>query len=127
MKKLTLLENDRQEFIDYAKNRINKSIKPLNYLTNNILHNTFTFFVNHKLTVEANARSYWYKNNKKEIECFGYSGRDINFRDDEEGIRDNLYHEIFCKAEWIARSNIDGYIQTVKGTIGIKNYKSIVA
>lgn len=126
MKKLILTENMRSEFLEYAINRKNKN--NYNYLTESILNNTFTFFLDHKLTVEANAKSYWYKNNKREIESFGYSGIDINFRDNIEGMKDNLYHEVFCKAEWIARSIKETwYSETVKETIGSKNYYAITA
>lgn len=130
MKKIKLSENMRNEFINYSLNRISKSnyIKDYNYLTKSILNNTFTFFFNHKLTVEENAKSYWYMNNEKNIECCGYSGYSINERDDKEGMIDNLYHEIFCKAEWIARSTRETwYIETVKQTIGSKNYYIITA
>lgn len=131
MKKIKLSEDMRSDFIDYSFERINKSnfnIKNYNHVTKNILNNTFTFFLEHKLTVEDNAKSYWYKNGQKNIECYGYSGKDINFRDDKDGMIDNLYHEVFCYAEWIARSITETwYNDVVKETIGNKNYYAITA
>ena len=128
LKKLVLVENMRSDFMGYAINRKGKYNIEYNYLTEKILNNTFSFFLSHKLTVTENATSYWYKNNKKEIECCGYSGIDINFRDDLEGMKDNLFHEVFCKAEWIARSIKETwYSETVKETIGSKNYYAITA
>ncbi len=128
MLKLTLKENQKQDFITYAYNRMNRCshIKNYNHVTKSILENTFDFFLNHKLTVEANAKSYWYKSGKIEMECYGYSGFSINERDDIEGITDNLYHEIFCKAEWIARSIIGGYVDTCKSYFGNANFNKIV-
>lgn len=130
MKKIKLSEDMRNEFIDYSLDRINSCshVKEYNYLTKNILNKTFTFFLNHKLTVEENAKSYWYMNNQKNMECCGYSGYSINEQDNEEGMIWNLFHEIFCKAEWIARSTRDTWYQdVVKQTIGSKNYYTITA
>ena len=128
MLKLTLQENYRQEFIDYTKNRMQKSsnIKLYSYLTNSILNNTFTFFLEHRLTVEANAKSYWYQSGKKQIESYGYSGHSVNDRDDVEGIKDNLFNEVFCKAEWVARSLTEGYSETCRATIGNENFNNII-
>lgn len=124
MKKLTLREDNRMEFMDYARMRMINSDK--NYDT--ILNNTFSFFLNHKLTVEENGKSYWTKNGKKEIECYGYSGASINERDNIEGMTYNLFHVLFCQAEWIARSITESwYSDTVKETIGNKNYIYITA
>lgn len=128
MLKLTLQENQMNTFIEYAYNRIGKNanVKDYNHITKSILENTFDFYLKHKLTVEDNAKSYWYNNGKKEIECYGYSGYSINERDDITGIIENLYHEIFCKAEWIARSIFGGYTETCKAYFG-KAYNQILA
>jgi hypothetical protein len=127
MLKLTLQENQKEEFINYSYDRINgcNHIKDYSHITKSILSNTFDFFLKHRLTVEANAKSYWYNNSKKEIECYGYSGYSINERDNEEGIIQNLYHEIFCKAEWLARGIKDGYSETCKSYFG-RNYNKLI-
>jgi hypothetical protein len=129
MKKLTLQENYKEEFLRYCQERILKCsyMKNYDYLTESILKNTFDFFFTKKLTVEENAKSYWTNNNQKEIECYGYSGYSINDRDDLEGIKDNLFHEIFCKAEWVARSLKEDYKETCKAYYGSKNYNLIIA
>jgi hypothetical protein len=128
MLKLTLDETYREAFIQYSLNRIARSGKEYHYLTRNILTNTFTFFINHKLTVEEDAKSYWYINGKKEIESYGYSGYSSNERDDIQEMTENLYHHIFCKAEWIARSLTQTwYIETVRQTIGTSCYRLITA
>lgn len=126
---LILSDNMKSEFMKYAlkrKSNCELNYKPMKYLTENILDNTFTFFLNHKLTIEDNAKSYWYQGNVKIIECYGYSGFASGFRDDEEGMKFNLFHEIWCKSEWIARSVKENYSQTVKSTIGTKAYNEII-
>ena len=63
----------------------------------------------------------------KEYRIFGYSGVDANFRMIQRH-KENLFHEVFCKAEWIARSIRETwYNEVVKQTIGIKNYNQITA
>jgi len=126
MLNLTLQENQKENFISYAYERMNRTDKNYNYVTKSILENTFDFFFSHKLTGEENAKTYWYRNGKKEIECFGYSGSSINERDDIKGITENLFHEIFCKAEWIARSAKGNYADTCKSYFGNVNYNKIM-
>lgn len=125
MKKLTLTEDYREEFVNYSKNRITRCshIKNYNHLTNKILNNTFTFLVKSKLTVTNKGIIYWYKNNEKIFEAYGYS--DKNIIDTKEQIQENLYHEVFCMAEWLARSLTEGYAYTCKNIIGNKNYELI--
>lgn len=126
MKKIKLQENQKQDFLSYSKNRIGKcSTKNYHHLNESILEKTFDFMIKHKLTVEENARSYYFMSNRKEMLCYGYSGISINERDNIEGMIENLYHEAFCKAEWIARSAREGYQNIVKETIGNGNYNLI--
>lgn len=128
MKKIELNENMRTDFLTYSLNRkskLNLNNRPMNYLTESILDKTFSFMLQHKLTVEENAKSYYFQNGKANILCYGYSGCSINERDDTDGMMFNLFHEIFCKAEWIARSVIGGYSDVVKSTIGTINYNKI--
>ena len=97
MLKLTLQENQKDEFLEYSYKRMGQhNIKEYNHVTKSILEKTFDFFCQHKLTVEANAKSYWYQNGKKQLECYGYC-YSINNRDDVDGITENLFHEIFVK------------------------------
>lgn len=129
MKKITLQSDKKQEFIDYARSRISRCnhVKSYNHLTNNILNNSFDFFVKNRLTVENNGKSYWYRSNKKEWLSYGYSGHSKGELDDSEAMTNNLYHEIFCQAEWIGRSKKEGYEDICKGYIGYKAYNSITA
>lgn len=115
-------------FMEYANTRKNcNKDYSYNYLNNDIFLKTFYYMLKHKLTVEENAKSYIYKNSKREILCYGYSGSDINCRDDESEMMDNLFHEIWCKAEWIARSQTQNYEDVVKQDIGIANYNYILS
>jgi hypothetical protein len=126
MLKLTLQDSQKEEFMNYVNDRIKKSSLNYNYITQSIITNTFNFFVKHRLTVEENARSYWYNQSKKEIECYGYSGYSTNDKDNIEEIKDNLFHEVFCKAEWMSRSIKEGYSDVCQAYFG-KNYKTIIA
>lgn len=127
--KIRLSEDMKPDFMKYAVDR--KSRQPLdrnmNYLTNEVLSRTFDFFVRHELTVHDNAQSYWYRDGERQDECLGYSGYSINERDDTDGIIDNLFHEVWCKAEWIARSRRDGYIDVCKQIIGVTEFNEICA
>lgn len=117
----------KPDFMVYAVERrdIQLRNRNMNYLTNKILSLTFDFFVRHRLTVHDNAQSYWFKGNKRQDECLGYSGTSIGERDDTNGIIKNLFHEVWCKAEWIARSRRDGYENICEQTIGVSEYKKI--
>lgn len=128
MKKI-LDESMKPAFMRYAIERRNNHPidMPLTYLTDKIFDRTFDYFVRHKLTIEANAKSYWYKSGEKQIECYGYSGRDINFRDDEDGIINNLFHEVWCKAEWAARGKGKEYEDVCKQYFGVQAYNKICA
>jgi hypothetical protein len=126
---MTITEEDRQLFIGYAQERITKSSleKNYNHLTDKVLNKTFTFFVDHKLTATNKSLTYWFQNSKKTMECYGYSGSSAGTIDNEEDMKNNLYHEIFCYAEWIGRSIKENYSEVCKDTIGNKNYKLITA
>lgn len=124
MKKLTLTEEYREEFINYSKNRKTRcSHKSYNHLTNEILNNTFSFLVKSKLTATNKGEVYWYKNSKKMFEAYSY--KDKNIIDTKEQMQENLFHEVFCMAEWLARSLIEGYAYTSQNLIGSKNYELI--
>lgn len=126
MKRLTLTENDRQGFLTYTKERIKNSSKEYQYITESLLNNVFTFFLAHRLTVQENAVTFWYNNGKKEMECYGYSGFSINERDNETGMKDNLFHEVFCKTEWLARGLKDGwFLDTCKAYFG-RSFNQII-
>ena len=128
MKKIKLNENMKAAFLKYSNARKNHDINhSYNYLNNDILLKTFDYMLKHRLTVEENAKTYIYKNNKRDMLCCGYSGSDINCRDDESEMVDNLFHEILCKAEWIARSKIQSYTLIVKQDIGTINYNYILS
>lgn len=127
MEKVSLRQTNKEDFMEYAKNRRDKrtDFRNLSYLTDAILSNVYDFFLKNDLTVKANASSYWYRNGKIEMMCYGYSGYSINERDDFEGIVGNLFHEVWCKAEWLARSVLDDwYIDSVRAYFG--NYKKLL-
>jgi len=125
MTKLILQNNQKEDFLKYAYNRMNRSshIKNYDHVTASILEKTFDFFVRHKLTVENNGKIYWYRNGKKQIESDVYSKR---YKDDMEIMIDNLFHEVFCQAEWLARGLRDGYSDVCKTYFG-KDYNKITA
>jgi hypothetical protein len=126
MKKLTLIDNDREEFLIYSKERIKNSSKDYPYITDSLLNNVFTFYIDHRLTVQENAVTYWYNNDKKEMECLGYSNYSINERDNEEGMKLNLFHEVFCKTEWLARGlKEEWFLDTCKAYFG-RSFKQII-
>lgn len=127
MKKITLQTDQKQGFLDYTRERISKSTKNYNHLTTSILTKTYDYFVDHSLTAQENGATYWKHNNKKQIESYGYSGYSKNDIDDFEAMEENLYHEVFCKAEWIARSRIENFADICKGYLGHKAYNSITA
>ena len=126
MKKVRLAESMRDGFIYYSRDRMRSSIKEYNHVTESILNKTFSYFLKNKLTAEANAKTYYYDNGKKEMLSDGYCGYSVNVRDDAEGMIDNLCHHVFCKAEWIARSIKGGYTEVCKARIGAKNYNNII-
>lgn len=127
--KCKLTEDIKPDFMYYAIGRRNRQPldRNMNYLTDEILSRTFDFFVRHKLTVHDNAQSYWYKGGERQDECFGYSSYSINDRDDMDGIIDNLFHEVWCKAEWIARGKGSWYEDTCKQQIGASEFNKICA
>jgi hypothetical protein len=129
MKKIKLSETSKSEFMEYAKDRVaRQTLKVYTYLTDSILENMYDWFVDHNLTVEENAKSYYYKNGIKEILCCGYSGYSVNVRDDREGIIGNLFHEVWCEAEWLARSpngEVSGHLEAAKQTYG-REYKKLL-
>ena len=129
MNKCTLTEQEKQDFLDYAKQRINRCshIKDYNHLTENILSKTFDFMVSHKLTVQENGSSYYIMSNSKEWLSLGYLGYSIGTIDSQEEMQENLFHEVFCKAEWIARSTRENYSDVCKAFIGRKAYQYITA
>lgn len=126
MKRL-LTEDLKPDFMEYAIRR--KKNRPwdmkVNYLTEEILSRMFDFYVRHKLTVRDNARTYWFKSEKRQDECLGYSGYSINERDDVEGMIDNLFHEVWCKAEWCARGKNGWYEDVCKQDIGVAEFNKI--
>ena len=128
MKKITIQDHQKNDFLNYAYEWMNKNgdVKNYKHVTQSILEKTFDFFYKNKLTVEDNAKSYWYNNRKLEMICYGYSGISANERDDIEGMIDNLYHEIFCKAEWVSRGLKEGYSNVCKAYFG-KDYTTIVS
>lgn len=127
--KMQLSEDMKPDFMIYAVERRDKQPldRNMNYLTNEILSRTFDFFVRHRLTVHDNAQSYWFKGKERQDECLGYSGTSIGERDDINGIIENLLHEVWCKAEWIARSRRDGYEDVCKQSVGVSEYNKICA
>lgn len=111
----------RSEIIEEMKSRRENSSKPTEYVTDAILEGVFDWFLKRKLTVQENAASWWYRNGKKEMECYGYSGYSINNRDDLDGMMWNMAHEIWCKAEWLARGLKEGwYINSCKEYFGME-------
>lgn len=129
MIKRTITEDHREDFLRESRSRIIRcsNVKNYNHLTNEILNNTFTFFVEHKLATNNKSIVWWVQNGKKVIECYGYTGHSAGMTDDEEDMKGNLYHEIFCYAEWIGRSIIENYSNACKDTLGSKHYNLIVA
>ena len=128
MKNIKLCESMKNDFLEYAiYRRDHNKYYSFKYLTKEILTKTFEYMLKHKLTVAENSKSWVCKNGKQEILCYGYSGPDINCRDDKEGMIENLFHEIWCKAEWIARSKIQSYTLIVKQDIGTINYNYILS
>lgn len=127
--KRQLTEDMKPDFMCYAIERRDKQPldRHLNYLTEAILSSTFDYFVKHKLTVHDNAKSYWYKGGERQDECLGYSGSDVGFRDDMDGIVNNLFHEVWCKAEWIARGKGSWYEDVCKQAIGASDFMKICA
>jgi hypothetical protein len=129
MDKITISEHMKHDFLEYSRERKARNSKldyNYDYLTENILSNMFDYMVKHKLTVHDNAKSYIIRNGKKDIFCYGYSGYSINERDNIAGMIENLYHETFCKAEWLARGIKSFYIDIVKEYFG-REYKSLTA
>ena len=129
MENLTINAGMLDNFKEYTKNRIKKSTyKEYKYITNEIIEFLFDYFVSHKLTVTDNSSCWIMKNGKKDMICCGFSGQDINhrFTTNDEMI-DELYHELFCKIEWITISNAETFYQDiVKQYLGNKVYNQMV-
>lgn len=128
MKKIKLSETSKNNFIQFSKDRKSEWTRTFDYLLEDILSNVYDWFSEHNLTVEENARAYYTQNGKKEILCYGYSGYSSDVRDDKDGIIYNLFHETWCQAEWLARSqrgDSDWYIEAVESTFG-RDYKKLL-
>lgn len=97
------------------------------YLTESILSKTFDFFVDNVLTVKDNGEIFWYAGDEKVIESSGYSGGDSGYRDGEEGMIDNILHEVYCKAEWVARSLVEGFSDVCKQYFGEDSFDYIIS
>lgn len=112
MKKIVLDESMRQSVMDEASRRINESHlrdhHVYNYITNEILNGVFDWSLKRRMTAQENGATWYYVNGKKEMMCCGYSGISSGERDDEEGMLSSLAHEIFCKAEYLARTVKEG-------------------
>ena len=129
MENLTLNAGMLDDFKKYTKNRINtSSCKEYKYINNDNINFLFDYFVSHKLTVTDNASCWIISNGKKDMISYGFSGKDVNHRfTDNEEMVDKLYHELFCKIEWITRSNAETFYQDiVKQYLGNKVYNQMV-
>jgi len=78
----------------------------------------FIYFTDHKLTSQEDGSTFYVLNKRREYKSLGYSGKDIGTIINNEQMLDNLFHEIFCEAEWIARSTKDGYEDVCKQIYG---------
>lgn len=125
--KRKLTEDLKPDFMEYAIKRKAKYPFDMNitHLTEEILSRTFDFFVRHRLAVHDNAKSYWYKGGKIQDECLGYSGYSINERDNMDTMIDNLFHEVWCKAEWLARGKDSFYVDVCKQCLGVSEFNKI--
>ena len=110
----------------YAKERKQNCNRNLEYLTDQIFSNVYDFFTQHNLTVEANAKSYWNRSGQREMLCDGYSGYSAGTIDDDDTITYNLFHEVWCEAEWLARGKHEGWYESVVKQYFGKDYKALI-
>jgi len=78
------------------------------YITDKILNGVFDWMVKHKLTVNNKGASWYTRNGKRVIESYGYSGGSSGTIDDKEEMLWKLGHEVFCAAEYLARTVREG-------------------
>lgn len=123
--KLTLNQCSLNDFLKYSRERMNTSTKEYAYLNNDVLTLGFEVFEKQNMTCHDNALCYRIVNGKRDVFSFGFSGKDINYKMETlKEIKEDLFHNLFCKIEWIARSKTETFYQdTVKEFLGYKIYK----
>ena len=122
-----LEENMLTEYLEYSHKRIDTCsyVKSYNHVTDKILRNTFKFFFDHKLTAQENGSTFYILSKKRQYKSLGYSGPDSETIDDIDQMIENLFHEVFCESEWLARAKQDGYEDVCKQWFG-RNYDMII-
>jgi hypothetical protein len=102
LKKIVLQSNFRDDFLQFAEEKKKKG--SYKYINRYVLLNTFQYFLKHKLTVQEDGTIYWFKEDEKVIENYGYVGFSGGIMDDEVTMIQNLFNELYNQAEWIAKS-----------------------
>ena len=113
-----LKELSVNDFLSYANDRINKSSKPYPYLNNDRLTLVFEWFCNKNL--KCSGSKYNITANGEHFS--NYINSEIQ---DKELMIDNLFHEVFCQAEWACRGLNDFYKSTVEQTYNKQFVKSL--
>jgi len=127
MHKIYLVDEMKTEFIEYGIQRhINakKTIPGLPdiYISAGALENGFDWFVSHKLRLYDYGRSCY--NIGKRITVLSVRFVDYTITTVEE-MKLQLFHEIYCEIEWIARAHYMDYIDTCISVYGRDLVKKI--
>ena len=99
--RLVLTPGMLEEFKEYSRERIARQPldRMINYMPDSVIERGFQFFVTRKMTVTTSGASwYYYAGEKTEM------GISItpHYKPDEL-LEWSLFHELWCKIEWIAR------------------------
>ena len=126
--KVQLNKSMFNDFMEYANKRMNSiTYKNYEYITKNSLILGFKYFEMMDLTSNNKGECWRILNNKKDFFSNGFSGIDKLYRyTNENDIKNDLFHNVFCKIEWIMRSKKEDYYKkSVKQFLG-KSYKLFI-
>lgn len=126
MTTVKLVAGMKTDFMEYAmdrKVRNEATGRMMNYLTAETLERVFDFFVAHKLTADEKGRTYYTQTRREYLSC-GYSG--YSEGDSVEEMTENLFHDVWCQAEWFARGQVSFYQETTKAFFGSEWYNRIL-
>jgi hypothetical protein len=121
-----LLNSDmKNDFLAYGKERHKNTKKniqfmPDYYITDEMFLKVFDWFASHKLRVFDYGRTE-YKTGKK-VNVLTVRYIDYILQSREEMI-DNLFHEVYCQTEWLARSTYMKYEEVCIQVFGYKFVK----
>ena len=118
-----LSETSFEQFVAWCKENKKHWDTETRYITIPKLRIIYDYCREHNLKCEGNRCTITWKNNEW-ISAFTYPEKNVT----KEDYIWNLFHEVWCKAEWIIRcSKTDkelGY-ESVKAEVGIKTIKKI--